>query len=186
MSTPANEPKRMQPKAIRRVVTGHDAAGTAVVVNDGQSPDIAVIEDARITIADMWRMSSVPTSVDAWETRDPSAPTTIAVAGGLNFAILQFDPIPADAAIDGEAAFADAHVENARHPAMHRTETVDFGIVISGSITLLLDTEDVTLSAGDVVIQRGTNHAWENRGDVPCTMAFVIVDAQSLPSGTSP
>jgi quercetin dioxygenase-like cupin family protein len=54
---------------------------------------------------------------------------------------------------------AEAHVAQARHPAMHRTDTVDFGIVISGTITLLLDEDDVTLSAGDIVIQRGTNQA---------------------------
>ncbi|MTD53680.1 cupin domain-containing protein [Amycolatopsis pithecellobii] len=185
MSTTNAEANPMKPRAVRRVVTGHDSAGRAVVVADGPSEDVLLIDTARVAIADMWTLTSVPTSIDAWEKRDLGTPMAIGpVVGGLNFRVLQFDPLPADAVIDAKAAFsemgsADAHVGDARHPAMHRTDTVDFGIVISGSITLLLDEEDVTLTAGDIVIQRGTNHAWENRGDEPCLMAVMVVDAKA-------
>jgi mannose-6-phosphate isomerase-like protein (cupin superfamily) len=173
----------MTPRAIRRVVTGHDKSGKAVVVADGPSEDIMTINAARVSIADIWQLSKVPTSTNAWEKRDPSAPMAIGpVSGGLNLRVLQFDPSPAE--INAEEAFAemgsvDAHVANARHPGMHQTETVDFGIVISGTLTLLLDEDDVTVSAGDVVIQRGTNHAWENRGDEPCLMAVMVIDASA-------
>lgn len=185
MSTTNNEAKPMKPKAVRRVVTGHDPTGKAVVVADGPSEDVLIIDAARVAIADIWKLSSVPTRIDAWEKRDPSAPMAIGpVVGGLNFRVLQFDPLPANAVIDAETVFADmgsadAYVGHARHPAMHRTDTVDFGIVISGSVTLLLDEDDVALSAGDIVIQRGTNHAWENRGDEPCLMAVMVVDAMA-------
>ena len=64
---------------------------------------------------------------------------------------------------------------------LHRTDTVDYAVVLQGSITMLLDDEDVELSAGDVVIQNGTNHAWANRGHAPCLMAFVLIDAPSDP-----
>jgi quercetin dioxygenase-like cupin family protein len=72
-------------------------------------------------------------------------------------------------------------VAGARHPYMHRTDTVDYAVVLQGSITMLLDEEDVELSAGDVVVQNGTNHAWANRGHTPCLMAFVLIDAPSDP-----
>jgi len=183
MSNTHEKATKMEPKLVRRIVTGHSPAGKAVVVADGPSEDVQIINEARVAIADIWSVSSVPTQIDAWHKRDPSGPMGInSVVGGLSLRVLQFDPLSADAIADAEAAFADlgstgAHVANARHPAMHRTDTVDFGIVISGSLTLLLDEDDVTLTAGDIVIQRGTNHAWENRGDEPCLMAVVVVDA---------
>jgi mannose-6-phosphate isomerase-like protein (cupin superfamily) len=177
----------MRPKLARRVVTGHDATGKAVVIADGPSEDCVIRADRGVAITDIWQLSAVPADLHAWERRDRDTPMAIApVAGGLNLRVLQFDPLPAGAAADGAAAFADmgsadAHVANARHPAMHRTDTVDFAIVISGSITLLLDEDDVTISASDVVIQRGTAHAWENRGDVPCLVAVIVVDAGKCP-----
>ena len=86
------------------------------------------------------------------------------------------------ATLDGRAAFAemgaaDNIVENARHPFMHRTDSVDYAIILTGEIYMLLDNEDVHLKAGDVVVQRGTNHAWSNRGSETCIIAFVLIDA---------
>ena len=84
---------------------------------------------------------------------------------------------------DGAAAFAemgagDNVVQGGRHPWMHRTDSVDYGIILSGEIWMLMDEEedDVLLRAGDVVVQRGTNHAWANRGTEPCTVMFVLID----------
>jgi quercetin dioxygenase-like cupin family protein len=68
-----------------------------------------------------------------------------------------------------------------RHPLMHRTETVDYAIVLSGEITMVLDDGDVTLHAGDVVVQCGTNHAWSNRSGAPCVVAFVLIDGEFDP-----
>jgi quercetin dioxygenase-like cupin family protein len=66
--------------------------------------------------------------------------------------------------------------ENSPHPLMHRTETVDYGVVMEGELTLILDDSEVELKVGSVVIQRGTNHAWANRSGKPCRMLFVLVD----------
>lgn len=109
-------------------------------------------------------------------------------AGGTNFRIVEFGPereylSNVDAA-NARAAFAAlggaAHTstaKNAPHPFMHRTRTVDYAIVLSGEIVLVLDDEEVVMRAGDVCIQRGTNHAWSNRSDRTCVMAFVLIDA---------
>jgi quercetin dioxygenase-like cupin family protein len=70
-----------------------------------------------------------------------------------------------------------APVEKRRHPGMHRTRTLDYAIVLSGEIYAVLDEGEVLLEAGDVLVQRGTNHAWSNRSDRPCRIAFVLVDA---------
>ena len=84
---------------------------------------------------------------------------------------------------DGAAAFAemgagDNVVQGGRHPWMHRTDSVDYGIILTGEIWMLMDNEenDVLLRAGDVVVQRGTNHAWANRSTEPCTVMFVLID----------
>jgi quercetin dioxygenase-like cupin family protein len=76
----------------------------------------------------------------------------------------------------GAGGSAHLVVKGARHPFMHRTETLDYAIVLEGEIDMLLDDEDVHLKAGDVVIQRGTNHAWANRYDKVCRVAFVLID----------
>jgi uncharacterized cupin superfamily protein len=68
--------------------------------------------------------------------------------------------------------------KNRRHPFMHRTQTVDYAVVLEGEIVMLLDDQDVHLKAGDVVIQRGTNHAWSNRSDKPCRMLYVLIDGE--------
>jgi quercetin dioxygenase-like cupin family protein len=68
-----------------------------------------------------------------------------------------------------------------RHPLMHRTETVDYAIVLAGEITMVLDDVDVELKAGDIVVQCGTNHAWSNRSDAPCVVAFVLIDGEFAP-----
>ena len=104
-------------------------------------------------------------------------------ANGSVFRCVEFQPEDPEvyAALDGKAAFAalgaaDSVAEGARHPFMHRTNSVDFAIILSGEIYMLLDDTETHLQAGDVVIQRGTNHAWSNRGTEPCVVMFVLVD----------
>ena len=72
----------------------------------------------------------------------------------------------------------DRDMRQLRHPLMHRSETIDYGVVVSGEIVLMLDNEEVELKAGDVFVQRGTNHAWSNRSNLPCRVAFVLVTAK--------
>ena len=103
---------------------------------------------------------------------------------GSTFRVVEFEPEDPEVmkTLDGKTAFADmgaaaAIVEDARHPFMHRTNSVDYAVILSGEITMLLDDDDVHLQAGDVVVQRGTNHAWANRGTEPCRIAFILVDA---------
>ena len=71
-----------------------------------------------------------------------------------------------------------AGTEKGRHPFMHRTQTIDYAVVLKGEITMLLDDQDVVLKEGDVIIQRGTNHAWSNRSNAPCDIAFILIDGK--------
>ena len=71
--------------------------------------------------------------------------------------------------------------QNNRHPFMHRTESVDYAVVLEGEITMLLDDQDILLKAGDIVIQRGTNHAWSNRSGKPVRMLYILIDGKFEP-----
>ena len=92
----------------------------------------------------------------------------------------------ANAMKEAFSAIGDVHASTVKpgspHPLMHRTETIDYGIVIAGEITLVLDTAETLLKEGDVVIQRGTNHAWANRSGKPCRMLFILVDGEFDPA----
>ncbi len=70
--------------------------------------------------------------------------------------------------------------DDARHPGMHITHSVDYAIIMSGEIDMLVDEDEVHLKTGDVVVQRGNNHAWVNRGTEPCRIAFILIDAHPV------
>src|SRR6516225_10155104 len=168
----------MDIRPVRRVVTGHDARGHAVVVMDG--PAGAVLHRPGrpgVALTDLWATSDPPSARPGGDPVD--RPVVLhPPAGGTVFRIVQFDPEDPEALAraDGTAAFADLGaagnvVASQRHPYMHRTDTVDYAVVLHGSITMLLDDEDVELTVGDVINQNGTNHAWANRGTAPCLIA---------------
>ena len=168
---------------IRRVVTGLDESGKAIVIMDGAAANVVTSEHRPGGRTNLWRTTSMPACYGG--DRD-EADATFVVApppNGCNFRISEFPPEDPElmAKIDGAKAFAEvgaAHsiVEGARHPFMHRTDTVDYAIVLEGEIDMMLDEQDVHLKAGDVVIQRGTNHAWANRYDKLCRIAFILID----------
>ena len=177
---------------VRRVVTGHDAAGRAVVISDGLTPTLKTnpLRPGHKS-TEIWRTSATPVPIMAGEA-DPTVdgPKTIhPVPRGTVIRIAEWAP-ESDAIrnLTPEAAreiFRSMGNENAstfgrggRHPVMHRTETVDYAVILEGELTLLLDEEDVDLKAGDVVIQRGTNHSWRNRSDKPSRILFVLLDGE--------
>src|SRR3954462_10290664 len=176
---------------IRRVVTGHDANGKAVVLEDGLAPAVKTNPNRPGHISvDLWKTSSAPVIVRREEPDPTAGPKQIhPPPRGTVFriseiapeteAIRNMDPSQAKEvfkAMGNESA--STFGQNKRHPFMHRTETIDYAVVLEGEVVMLLDDEDVHLKAGDVVIQRGTNHAWSNRSDKPCKMLYVLIDGE--------
>ena len=179
-----NEKGTIMHRCIRRVVTGHDRRGRAVVVSDGTATQILQRNNRPgVTLTNLWINDGMPAEYDG-QTDTCHGPLVLQPPeGGCVFRTVEFKPENPEelAKLDGKSAFAEMAaaeniVEGARHPFMHRTDSLDFAIVLQGEITMLLDDDEVHLSAGDVVIQRGTNHAWSNRGTESCTIAFVLVD----------
>jgi naringenin degradation protein FdeH len=174
---------------IRRVVTGHDEKGRAVVISDGPAPSVHVNKNERDWFSvDIWRTHETPARIVAKASEPTEGPRRqMPTQNGTVLRINSFPPesdtvrnmTPADSLRVFEALGnpkAATHGRGGRHPMMHRTESVDYALILSGEITMLLDDEEVALKAGDVVVQCGTNHAWSNRSNAPCTIAFILID----------
>jgi len=160
----------------RRVVTGHTPDGVSVVVSDGPAPVSRSIPQDGVAFHEIWNTEGAPARVAAVEPVEPTE-RDLAVpppTRGTKIRINEFAPGHLDA--------------RGLQSPVHRTASIDYGIVLAGEITLVLDDSEVTLRAGDVVVQRGTNHAWANRGTAPARVAFILVDGEFDPelAGTLP
>jgi mannose-6-phosphate isomerase-like protein (cupin superfamily) len=170
---------------IRRVVTGHKD-GVATVIMDSEATSILQRPNRPgVTLTNLWQVDSIPAKMERHD--DPVDGPLILhpPKDGSIFRIVQFDPEDPEvlATLDGKSAFAEMGaganvVEGARHPFMHRTDSVDYAVVLTGEIYMMMDEDECLLKAGDTVVQQGTNHAWSNRGTQPCQIAFILVDAK--------
>lgn len=176
---------------VRRVVTGHDHDGKAIVISDGDAPAVRTnpLRPGHVS-TDIWKTDSAPVVIRAHPQDPTTGPRQIhPPKRGTIIRIAELQPEPPELrnmtpeqarevfkAMGNEKAWSGS-----RHPMMHRTQTLDYAVVLEGEITMLLDDEDVQLKQGDVVIQCGTNHAWSNRSDKPCKMLYVLIDGEYEP-----
>ena len=168
---------------VRRVVTGHDANGKAIVLTDAAAGNVKVRPGTGIGATLLWVTDETPSDMsshgDAAE-REIGVPPPLS---GSIFRIVEFPPEKDAEGASNEDIMAQMGVSRggsdtpARHPGMHRTASIDYALVMTGEIDMLMDDSEVHLVAGDVVVQQGTNHAWANRGDTPCQIAFVLIGA---------
>ena len=165
---------------FRRIVTGHDAEGKSIVVIDGPAAPFGAYWQTEGAPADNRTTADAAQSVRKLE---PSPSGSI-----FRYAVIPPED-PNVSAKEREAATARAFAQmgaehcrpdTSRDPGMHTTRTIDYVILLSGELTLLLDRGEVNLKPFDVVVQRGTNHAWVNKGKEPAVLAAVLIDAQKL------
>lgn len=178
------------PNVVRRIVTGHDKAGKAIVISDGPTPNVFK-PPARpgVQIMNCWRVGESPARL-AGNAEAVPPDSRVSLEPGDNgsvFRVIDFPPekdwidkVDRAAAHASFAAFGAAHAADSSakppHPLMHKTETIDYAICLEGEMHLVLDDSEVLVRTGDVVVQRGTNHAWSNRSDRNCRMAFILID----------
>ena len=145
---------------IRRIVTGHDAREIAKVITDGPATNWKSGSPGTVSTL-IWSTDSTPADISLGQTIEDLGARMLGTAppaNGTRFAVIDFPP--------GNSG------------RMHRTETIDYVIVISGEIDMDMDNSTVRLKAGDVMVQRGTHHAWVNRGTERARLAFVLIDAE--------
>jgi mannose-6-phosphate isomerase-like protein (cupin superfamily) len=174
----------MPAKPIRRIVTGHDDNGKAIIEMDGINPHTRVRTDTGIVSNLLWVTDETPARMDL---RKDRADRTIGVPPPSNGSILRvvdFPPVTEETmkGLDQAAILAQMGAghnagggANASNPFMHRTKSVDYVIVLEGEIDMLLDDSEVHMKAGDIMVQQATNHAWVNRSDKVCRIAFVLI-----------
>lgn len=178
---------------IHRVVTGHDAHGKAIIASSGPLPTVAEIAAIPGTVFhEVWATHATPAPID--NGADPSTgPLSLPPPqNGTRMRFVDIPPDTQDFLAHGAAKMKDAFSQigdekastvqaHSPHPLMHRTESIDYGVVIEGEMTLVLDDSEVLLRPGSVVVQRGTNHAWANRSGKPCRMLFILIDGSYAP-----
>jgi quercetin dioxygenase-like cupin family protein len=150
---------------IRRIVTGHDAGHVATVLIDAPATNWKSSSPGTVSTL-IWSTDQTPADIAIGEPVEDLGARILGTAppaSGTRFAVIDFPP--------------------GNQGRMHRTETIDYVIVISGEIDMDMDDSTVHLAAGDVMVQRGTNHAWVNRGTAPARLAFVLIDAKPLGIG---
>jgi quercetin dioxygenase-like cupin family protein len=177
------------PRDIRRVVTGHDAGGRAIVAIDetmtAEMGHVLTPEgQPNVRLTDAWISRQVPADNTANDDTVEDKVTLEPPAGGTVFRLVELPPDSERNYETMKAYFegmgAGARLDGQKHPGMHKTKSVDFLVIVSGEVWMILDDEEVLLRAGDVCVQRGTLHAWSNRTDEPCLIAAVLVDAAPL------
>jgi quercetin dioxygenase-like cupin family protein len=146
---------------VRRVVTGHDASGRAVVKIDAIAKNISSRRPGASSTV-IWSTDSFPV-INEGDDDQGQRKTGTTLENGTVFRVVRYEP--------GVA------------PRRHRTDSVDYAVVMAGEIDMELDGETVTLRAGDVLVQRGTVHNWVNRGKDVAIVAFVLITAKPVTAG---
>jgi mannose-6-phosphate isomerase-like protein (cupin superfamily) len=172
---------------VRRVLTGHDADGRSTIIADGIAPNMKEMPSfPGLALTDLWETRGAPASNEG---HADAADRRIHLEPPKNGTIVRIVGFPPDStrprASDGAAGFKAIGAGHAQDrassdPMMHRTGTVDYIIVLRGEIYAVMEKSEVLLRAGDVLIQRGTNHSWSVRGNEPCIVAAVLVNAKPL------
>jgi quercetin dioxygenase-like cupin family protein len=159
------------PTMPRCVVTGHDASGNSVFTSDEPVPAAHTTPGGTL-FYELWATDAAPAPINAGPVNagpggaGPGGAAAPDPAGG---------PPRVAPAPNGTTLRINEMPPGASSP-MHRTQTVDYGIVLDGEVVLVLDDSETVLRAGDVVVQRGTSHRWENRSDAPARVAFILID----------
>ena len=171
---------------MRRIVTGHNQDGKSVIKIDGP-PSRSIGEDVG-GLFEIWNTDGgAIQSTDQIDRADIDIILS-PLKGGTKFRYFKINPTPEGVPIEMlESLAAEAfkkigaeheRVDTTRHPTMHKTKTIDYIILLDGDVTLLLDEDEVSLKPFDVVVQRGTNHAWVNHGDEPALLIAVLIDSE--------
>jgi mannose-6-phosphate isomerase-like protein (cupin superfamily) len=166
--------RRRQAMHIRQVVTGHDAKGRAVFVRDKQVDGIPIPHLGELAF--LWSADKPATYPNAGD--NPAAPGTFPPVGGIRFIMQTYSP---EFDVVAPEPTPEMHIEDGDEPGFHRTDTTDFGVLISGNLAVELDDgAEVLLSPGDVLVENGTRHRFRVVGDEPATMASLLIGAHHL------
>lgn len=176
---------------IYRVVTGHDENGNAIILENGPLNTVMDLEAVPGTrFHEVWNTSDTPAPITNAQTDPTIGPVVLPpMKAGTRIRFVDIPPDTEEFLTQGKGKMKDMFSkvgdedastvkDGSPHPLMHRTESVDYGVVIEGELTLIVDNGEAILKPGSVVIQRGTNHAWANRSGKMCRILFILIGGQ--------
>jgi hypothetical protein len=173
---------------IRRIVTGDDAQGRSRIVEDAPAKSVRTVADRPgYRAVNVWRTTASPVLINEIDSVEKHQGILPPKGGGTILRIIDFPPEPKDpeerkrrigATFSGMFQDAAHDKREGKHPGMHTTDTVDYALILEGEIWAVMDEGETLMRTGDVLIQRGTNHAWANRSDKTCRIAFVLMDGR--------
>ena len=178
-----------QKGAMRRIITGHDADGQSIFTEDRIAPSIHD-NPKRVGyyLTDLWHTDEAPAKINNNLDTTSRPLQLIPPKNGTVVRVVEFGPegewSQNLSASDAQIAFGALGTEKAStfkkggHPFMHRTESVDYALVLEGEIYIVLEKGEKLMKQGDFLVERGTNHAWSNRSGKPCKMLFVLIDGK--------
>eukprot|EP01084_Bolivina_argentea_P053423 98069_1 len=190
--------KTVKLEKYKRIITGHDAKGKAIVIQQDTIPNRKSPQNRNISVYNIWRCvnhkyANKDNDINTIDycTQWGIIPLEPSI-NGSNFRIIEFRPestiknFYSTSSEKVEAAWSDFGVnnknvfggKNAPHPFMHKTESIDYAICLYGKIYMVLDDSDVLIETGDCVVQRGTNHSWKNSFDETCVMCFILIHSE--------
>ena len=171
---------------IRRIVTEDDANGRSRIVEDAPATAIrTVAERPNYRAVNVWRTEAAPAPINVPDTVGDHQGILPPKNGGSILRVIDYPPEAADpaerqrqiaATFGGIFADADHDKRAGAHPGMHRTDTVDYAIILEGEIWAVMDDNETLRRSGDILVQRGTNHAWANRSNRTARICFVLLD----------
>lgn len=176
------------PFTTNRYVTGHNKDGKSIVLFADRAKNVTGAPSwPGLFVTELWVTGEMP--IDNAHSHDTSLRPMQhdPVPNGTIFRLVEIPP-ESQTTFNPEGIFSELGSENrpsaadsARHPTMHKTNSVDYLVVMSGAMTMLMEEGEAELKTGDCIVQRGTNHAWVNKGSVPCVIAAILVDAVPAP-----
>lgn len=172
----------------RRIVTGHDASGQSIILFDDMGTNVTHIPSWEgLYVTELWVTSEMP--IDNGETSDRAlrAMKHDPDPSGTIFRLVEVPP-ESKTTFNASGIFMELGSSNkpseadaSRHPTMHKTNSIDYLVVISGEMIMEMESGSTLLKGGDCIVQRGTNHAWINMSDKPCLLAAILIDAVAAP-----
>src|SRR3984885_6901075 len=173
-------------RKVRRVVTGHDLDGRSTFLIDGPTPHVFSRSKGSAIVHELWETTRTPADNRGNSDAIGRSHRLPPPKNGSVFRVIEYPPDSERLAAiaheeklpdDGSGRAAATDPNNPRHAGFHKTDSIDYAIVLSGEIYAMMDDGEALLTAGDVLVQRGTNHAWSNRTSEPAVLAFVLIDA---------
>ena len=173
------------PGNVRRIVTGVNAAGRSCILSDMRLPTREVAEGEAVRVG-LWITEAAPASNEGTADPVPDGVVLRTPPPHRGGSVIRVTDIPPQARSTYSAedlrrrGCKTTPDRSARHPGFHATDTVDYAICLEGEVWAVLDEDETLMRPGDVLIQRGTYHAWANRSDRVCRMLFILIDARPL------